>query len=175
MRNLLMHIWFVFGITGICFFQFPLYAKPTYLECKETFGVLFKSSNGYFIKKGKGLENWRKEEPPQQLPENKLVTHKVMINSQYGTGSWKDDYQPNFYPTHISFSISEKRGRSRVSDILKIRREPVSKRSKKVSFERIYYGSSTTDNSLPYKTTNHWRNEIVGECTVIKQSKKNLF
>ena len=85
-----------------------------------------------------GLETQYQKLPPRLLDANRLRKHQVVLNPSAAGGNWQSDSNPNYCPTHISFS----QGRYPASDILKIYR---AKRSDNITtFTRITMQSSST-------------------------------
>lgn len=147
----------------------PLYAGTQgviYLECKEESGIQKESVNVAFFGQ-KGLETSHQDMPPRSLTEKELRTHKVTLNPEMASGSWRSDSTPNYYPTHISFS----EGGYPQSEILKIWREK--KSGKTASFTRIFVWSSSTP--FPIKKERYLETEATGTCTIVPMPKSNLF
>jgi hypothetical protein len=147
----------------------PLYAGTQgviYLECKEESGIQKESVNVAFFGK-KGLETSHQDIPPRSLAETELRIHKVTLNPEMASGSWRSDTTPNYYPTHISFS----EGGYPQSEILKVWREK--KSGKTTLFTRISMWSSSTP--FPIKKERYLETEATGTCTIVAMPKSNLF
>ena len=91
----------------------------------------------------------------------------MVLNPSAAGGNWQSDSNPNYCPTHISFS----QGRYPASDILKISR---AKRSDNITtFTRITMQSSSTP--FPIKKEHYLEIEASGTCRVVPVPKANLF
>ena len=138
-----------------------------YLECKEEVGVIEETVN-ISTMGSKGIET--SHHPTKRLlPKSGLLNHKVSLNPEKGTGSWRNDASPRYLPTHIVFNDGEYPD----STILKIWRKESKESKGIVAFERIKMVHTTT----PFPIKKDWYLWVgaTGKCTFVKAPSGNLF
>ena len=100
-----------------------------YLECQEDKGIAEETINIHTIGKGGVKSSHNPSTKPME--KSAMRKHMVTLNPEAGTGNWQSDYNPTYYPKHISFS----EGDSSDTTILKVSRQKLAEGE--VGFVRI--------------------------------------
>lgn len=150
-----------------------------YLLCTEEYGM--EQEKGNFTAYGKdGLETSQLKQPPKPLDATQLKKHKVVLNPKEARGNWRLDSNPNYYPTHISFSEKIYGGH----EILKISRTKradnatsFTRITTQMSSETFPIARSARPGNTPVPISKQWflNIEASGSCRAVPLPKDNLF